>query len=109
VAFFQSNFAIRQRSKNDSAAFGPEVASDIVFRGAHRGICPWGLQGFRGHSLGTRTLISWSRLACKGQAVGIARDELLLIRKLSYRRTRLPIPDERELVPTGAHYFYCTT
>ena len=37
MAFFQSNLAIGQRSKYDSAAFGPEVASDIIFRGAHRG------------------------------------------------------------------------
>ena len=37
MAFFQSNFAIRQRSKHNSAAFGPEVASDIVFRTAHTG------------------------------------------------------------------------
>jgi len=37
MAFFQSNFAIRQRSKYNSAALGPEVASDIVFRTAHTG------------------------------------------------------------------------
>jgi len=37
MAFFQSNFAIRQRSKYDSAAFGSEVASDIIFRATHRG------------------------------------------------------------------------
>src|ERR1700739_866654 len=37
MTFFQSSFAVRQRSKDDSAAFGSEVASDIIFRATHRG------------------------------------------------------------------------
>src|SRR5258708_36969018 len=37
MAFFQSKFTIRQGPKHNAATFGPEIASDIVFRAAHRG------------------------------------------------------------------------
>src|ERR1700722_18737814 len=77
MAFFQSNFAIRQRSKHNSAALGPEVASDIVFRTAHTGnrlvtfTVSEGNDSARVHSSAGAALVA--RVSHRGSGAGLQR------------------------------------
>jgi hypothetical protein len=96
MAFFQSNFAIRYFSQYDTAAFGSEVASDIIFRATHRGD---GLVNFtvqrRGDSARVHSSAGAALLA-RDQSVGMSSCSSA---RFSSQMNSSSIPDEQELIP----------